>query len=148
MLYNDFILDTLIGRLRRGNPNGFLLYLPDHGENLYEEKDTILHMEFMPTRQTVEVPMLLYLTDAYRAAMRPGEADEIARGTARPWSSEDLPFLLLELGRIEYDGFQPEKSPINPQFRPKTRIVSKCRILYDKLKNATCEERISARNLR
>lgn len=148
VLYNDFILDTLISRLRRGNPNGFLLYLPDHGENLYEEKDTILHMEFMPTRQTVEVPMLLYLTDAYRAAMRPGEADEIARGTARPWSSEDLPFLLLELGRIEYDGFQPEKSPINPQFRPKTRIVSKCRILYDKLKNATCEERISARDLR
>lgn len=65
-----------------------------------------------------------------------------------PWSSEDLPFLLLELGRIEYDGFQPEKSPVNPQFRPKTRIVSKCRILYDKLKNATCEERISARDLR
>lgn len=127
--YNDFVLYYLIEKFRQDGTKGFLLYLPDHGENLYEQESMILHMEFMPTLQSVEIPMYLYLSPDHPAK------DNIAASLSRPFASEDLPYLLLDLGNIHYRNADMTKSPLSPFFRPKKRIVSRCLVDYEKLKH-------------
>lgn len=126
--YNDFILDELIRKFAGTGRKGFLLYLPDHGENLYEQPGMVMHMEFMPTLQSVEIPMYLYLSkDHPDKTIAPAVRN-------RPFASEDLPYLLLHLGRLHYPGADMKKSLFAPGFQPKKRIVSGCSVDYDKLK--------------
>ena len=87
-----------------------------------------MHMEFMPTLQSVEIPMYLYL--------HPDHPDRELVKTAkdRPFASEDRPYLLLHLGKLNYSGADMRKSPLSPDFQPKKRLVSNCRVDYEKLK--------------
>ena len=126
--YNDFILDQMITRFEKNGKKGFLLYLPDHGENLYEQPGMFMHMEFMPTLQSIEIPMYLYL--------HPEHPDKLLAKSAtnQPFASEDLPYLLLHLGKLDYPGADMKKSPLSSDFQPKKRLVSNCRVDYEKLK--------------
>ena len=126
--YNDYILDQLISRFSKNGKKGFLLYLPDHGENLYEQPGLFMHMEFKPTLQSVEIPMYLYL--------HPEHPDKsLAKSAAdQPFASEDIPYLLMHLGKLNYSGADMKKSPLSPDFQPKKRFVSNCRVDYETLK--------------
>ncbi|MBQ9771356.1 MAG: phosphoethanolamine transferase [Lentisphaeria bacterium] len=126
--YNDYILDQFISRFAKNGKPGFLLYLPDHGENLYEQPGLFMHMEFMPTLQSVEIPMYLYLHPAHP------DKSLVESVRHRPFASEDLPYLLLHLGKLNYAGADMKKSPFSPEFKPKKRLVSNCRVDYEKLK--------------
>ena len=116
---------------------GALVYLADHGENLWEQPGLMLHMEFVPTLQTVEIPMYLYLTPDHPAKARAAAAVD------KPFAAEDLPWLLLDLGEL---GFRPEetaaKSPLSPAFRPKKRIVSRSGIDYADLRKTGRGDRV------
>ena len=126
--YNDYILDQLISRFSKNGKKGFLLYLPDHGENLYEQPGLFMHMEFKPTLQSVEIPMYLYF--------HPEHPDKsLAKSAAdQPFASEDIPYLLMHLGKLNYSGADMKKSPLSPDFQPKKRFVSNCRVDYETLK--------------
>ena len=100
----------------------------DHGENLYEQPGLFMHMEFMPTLQSVEIPMYLYLHPAHP------DKSLVESVRHRPFASEDLPYLLLHLGKLNYAGADMKKSPFSPEFKPKKRLVSNCRVDYEKLK--------------
>lgn len=128
--YNDFILDQLIGRLQKSHSKGFLLYLPDHGENLYEHQDLIMHMEFMPTPASVEIPMYLYLSPNHP------KKDIVSTILHRPFASEDMPYLLMDLADLDYQGADMSKSPLSPLFCTKKRFVSRCRTDYETLKQS------------
>ena len=136
--YNDRVLDRMIGMLAETGRRGALVYLADHGENLWEQPGLMLHMEFVPTLQTVEIPMYLYLTPDHPAKAR------AAAALGRPFASEDLPWLLLDLGELE---FRPKetaaKSPLSPAFRAKKRIVSRSGIDYTDLRKAGRGDRVT-----
>lgn len=126
--YNDYVLDHFISQFKKNGKKGFLLYLPDHGENLYEQKGMIMHMEFMPTLQSVEIPMYLYLSPEHP------DKNIVENARNRPFASEDLPYLLLDLGKLKYSRADMKKSPLSPDFQPKKRLVSNCSVDYEKLK--------------
>jgi heptose-I-phosphate ethanolaminephosphotransferase len=126
--YNDFILEEFISRFEKNKSPGFLIYCPDHGENLHESPGMIMHMEFMPTVHTVEIPMYIYLP--------PNNKDKelVKKATSLPFASEDLPYLLMDLGKLKLNGADMSKSPLSPQYKIKKRIVSNCGVDYEKLK--------------
>lgn len=145
--YNDFVLDRMVELLKKTGRNGFLLYLSDHGENLYEEHDLATHMEMMPTRWSVEIPMVLYLTPEYLKRAPESLKNELPRAAGRPFNSENLPHLFLELSRTDFELFDPGRSPVNPRFSPRKRVVSSSNADYEKLRHATYEQLLSGRGL-
>lgn len=132
LLHLDKVLASLIFTLEQSGKNAFLLYLPDHGEALYEEDDFVGHTDIFPTAATAEIPMLLWISNAYA---RRQDREKIKRALKRPFFSEDLPHLLMELGRIKSPVFKPERSIINPRYKKMPRRVSTRSIDYDTMKN-------------
>lgn len=61
VLYNDFVVDSLIETFARHEPNGFLLYFSDHGEDVYETPphNVLGRNEGAPTRAMYTVPFIL-----------------------------------------------------------------------------------------
>ena len=51
VLYNDFVVSSLIKDYAKSDPNGFLLYLSDHGEDVF---DSVGHKHPGPQRKQTD----------------------------------------------------------------------------------------------
>lgn len=139
LLYVDFVLNKLMNIMQKSVKNGFLLYLSDHGEALYENNLNCGHTDFIPLPQTVEIPMFLLLTREYMKRMPSEQKARIKTAVDLPWCSEDLPFLLIDLARINYRNFDATRSLTNPAYVPQQRIVSPQGISYEQLKKSSAD---------
>jgi len=129
--YTDSVLTRLIEQAEAAGKNAFLLYLPDHGEALYEEEGFVGHTDLFPTAASCEIPMVLWLSEKYG---RPAIRKELPRAVKRPFSSEDLPHLLMELAGIESPCFRPERSILNKAYEKRPRRISTRAVPYDSMK--------------
>lgn len=68
ILYTDLFLHTLINELRRDGSTAAMLYTSDHGENIFDdERGLFLHASPRPSAHELHVPLLIWLSDSYRA---------------------------------------------------------------------------------
>ncbi|MBH3387827.1 phosphoethanolamine transferase CptA [Pseudomonas putida] len=112
--YNDYVVSSLIKRYSAGSPNGFLLYLSDHGEDVYSSgnHDRLGRNEGAPTRPMYTIPFLLWTSPSWQAE-HPRDMQAMAY---RPYSSSHLIHTLSDLAGLSYDRFEPAKSLVSPQF--------------------------------
>ena len=130
----DQNLFRLITLLARGNKKSVLLYLPDHGEALYEREEFVGHTDLFPTASTAEIPFLIWLSEKARTASLPEKLEEARK---RPFYSVDLPHLLVDLADIRTNVFLPERSVINKNYKVPRRPVSTRELDYEKLPDRT-----------
>ena len=112
--YNDYVVSSLIKRYSATTPNGFLLYLSDHGEDVYSsgKHDRLGRNEGAPTRPMYTIPFLLWTSPSWQAA-HPRDLQAMAN---RPYSSSHLIHTLSDLAGLSYDRYEPAKSLVNPLF--------------------------------
>ncbi len=60
VLYNDYIVSTLIALLNEAEQKSALLYISDHGENIYDGTDFIGRSEEVLTKSMFEIPFVLW----------------------------------------------------------------------------------------
>ncbi len=60
VLYNDFIVYTFIKELQKTNNKSALLYVSDHGENLFDGNDFFGRSEEVLTKSMFEIPFVLW----------------------------------------------------------------------------------------
>ncbi|MDR0997028.1 MAG: phosphoethanolamine transferase CptA [Zoogloeaceae bacterium] len=121
VLYDDFVLDSLIGELAQSGEDGFLLYFSDHGEEVYDTPphDRLGRNVGEMTRNALEVPFLLWRSPGWQRA----HPLDLHRALDRPFSTEDLIYTVSDLAGLSYAGFAPERSIVNPAFVPRPRWV-------------------------
>ncbi len=67
ILYTDYFLSEIIKSLGENNNPSILMYLSDHGENLYDDsREMVLHGSLNPTKYELEIPMLIWYSNTYR----------------------------------------------------------------------------------
>ncbi|WMW08299.1 phosphoethanolamine transferase CptA [Pseudomonas entomophila] len=112
--YNDFVVSSLIKRYSASTPNGFLLYLSDHGEDVYSSgnHDRLGRNEGDPTRPMYTIPFLLWTSPSWQAS----HPRDLQAAAARPYSSAHLIHTLSDLAGLSYDLYEPAKSVVNDQF--------------------------------
>ncbi|HGY3718522.1 phosphoethanolamine transferase CptA [Citrobacter sp. Res13-Sevr-PEB04-36] len=120
-VYNDHIIASLINDYKATDPNGFLLYFSDHGEEVY---DTPPHKtqgrnEDNPTRHMYTVPFLLWTSEKWQAA----HPHDFSQDVDRKYSSSELIHTWSDLAGFTYDGFDPTRAITNPQFKETTRWI-------------------------
>ncbi|QKJ88786.1 Phosphoethanolamine transferase CptA [Paramixta manurensis] len=135
-LYNDFVVSSLIKDYAKTNPNGFLLYFSDHGEEVY---DTPPHNiqgrnEEAPTRPMYNIPFMIWTSPQWKQA----HPRDFSGMVNRPYSSAELIHTWSDLAGLSYDMYQPQRSLVSPQFVPMTRWIGnpykkKALHAYDKL---------------
>jgi heptose-I-phosphate ethanolaminephosphotransferase len=123
VLYNDFIVSSLIDILLKNQPNGFLLYFSDHGEDVFNDPThTVLgRNEAKPTLDMYAIPFLLWLSPEWRKA-HPATSG-FAAMLDRPYSSSHFIHTWSDLAGLSHGRFQPEMSLVNPDFKPHTRWI-------------------------
>ena len=120
-LYNDRVVAGLINTYKATDPNGFLLYFSDHGEEVY---DTPPHQtqgrnEGNPTRPMYNVPFLLWTSEKWQAA----HPRDLSQDVDRKYSSSELIHTWSDLAGLSYDGYDPTRSITSPQFKETTRWI-------------------------
>lgn len=121
VLYNDFVVSSLIDIFSKNKQNGFLLYFSDHGEEVFNDpKHEILgRNEDYPTLDMYAVPFMLWMSPEWKKTY-PLNFDSM---TDRPYSNEHLIHTLSDLAGLSYDRFLPERSLVNSSFKPHTRWI-------------------------
>lgn len=66
ILLTDYFLSEIINRLKKKKEPSIMMYLSDHGENLYDDnKDLFLHGTPEPSKYELEIPMFAWYSDNY-----------------------------------------------------------------------------------
>jgi len=119
--YNDFVVSSLIKRYSDAKANGFMLYLSDHGEEVYSSgnHDRLGRNELDPTRPMYTIPFMVWTSPSWQAE-HPRDLQAVAN---RSYSSSHLIHTLSDLAGLSYDRYEPAKSLVNQQFAAAPRWI-------------------------
>ena len=121
--YNDYVISTLINKLKIKNLKSSLLYFSDHGEELCEDVNFIGHNEGKPTKNMFAIPFILWLSDKYKME-NVKLTSNIDYFLNRKYQTDDLIFSCLDLINVRFNDFDSTKSIFNLHFREEPRLHS------------------------
>ena len=119
VLYNDFIVDSIIQRFEK--ENAIVIYISDHGEAVYET-GTSGH-SVSGGNQQKEIPMLIWMSEKFKAKY-PYLEQRIRAADKLPFMTDNMIHALLDLMEIETEECDASKSLFHPSF-DKERIRQK-----------------------
>lgn len=114
--YNDFIVSSIIGMFR--DKEALVIYLPDHGEAVYDQGYRSGHVEENPTQEMLEVPLVIWGSPSFRQKYQDKWA-QLQEAVGRPYMTDDMIHTMLDIVDIGTPEFDPAKSIVNPSFNEK-----------------------------
>lgn len=124
--FNDEVVDLLLQRYE--DEEAVVVYMADHGEEVYDELPVEGRLYQDPTapqaRQEFEVPLWIWTSEKYRER-HPDITDRIRQAANRPFMTDALPQLLLDLAGIRCRWYRPEANPLSDKYRPGPRIIAR-----------------------
>lgn len=121
VLYNDFVVGSLIKSYAETDPNGFLIYLADHGEAVFDAPAASIlgRNEASPTSPMYTVPFIVWRSPQWRAE----DPRDLQATLGRPYSSEHFIHTFADLARIRFDELDLSKSLVSQQFEPRPLLI-------------------------
>ena len=121
VLYNDFVVSSLIKDYARTDPNGFLLYLSDHGEDVFDSvgHSTLGRNENKPTAPMYTIPFMAWASPKWRAA----HDWNLAGDLSRPYSSSYLIHTWADLAGLSFDELDRSKSLVSDSFKARPLMI-------------------------
>lgn len=123
--YNDHVIGSIIQYYSQRN--AVILYLSDHGDEVYDYRD-VVGRTHEPVKQKqalkyqYEIPMVLWCSDQF-IQRHPNTMQNIHRAILRPFSSDNVPQLLMGLSNIHSSFYEPKKDVLSNQYHCGKRIV-------------------------
>lgn len=121
VLYNDYVVSSLIKQFSDSKPNGLLLYLSDHGEEVYDTPG--LHFkgrsEGAPLPTMYTIPFLVWESNTWKES----HPHDYQKALDRPYGSSDLIYTWADLAGLSFDGFDPSRSVVNDAFKERPRLI-------------------------
>lgn len=111
--YNDYIVKNIIDRFREDE--AIVIYLPDHGEAVYDEAGFAGHIEENPNRHMIEIPMVIWASEKFKDKY-PEKWEAVSMAVKRPYMTDDMIHTILDIADIKTEEFNPKKSIINDDF--------------------------------
>lgn len=121
VLYNDYIVDSIIDRFK--DKDAMVIYVSDHADEVYEDRDFVGHTESLGTKYMIEVPFLIWTSNTFKRK-RPDLTSRIASGRNRPFMTDDMIHVILDILSIETVDYNPKRSLINEKYEKTLRIFN------------------------
>ncbi len=107
LLYTDYFLAELINKMKGIDEPSLMMYVSDHGENLYDdEKELFLHGTAQPSKYELEIPLLIWNSDNYNS----NNVEKLKSSIYKKLSTEIVFHTLSHLGgfttklhKVEFD---------------------------------------------
>ncbi|EJM17518.1 putative membrane-associated, metal-dependent hydrolase [Pseudomonas sp. GM18] len=121
VLYNDFVVSSLIKDYAKTDPNGFLLYLSDHGEDVFDSAghNTLGRNENKPTAPMYTIPFMAWASPKWRES----HDWSFAADLGRPYSSSQLIHTWADLAGLSFDELDRSKSLVSDSFKPRPLMI-------------------------
>lgn len=121
--FTDLMLDSVMGCLERLDCPSALIYLSDHGEDIFDdERARFLHASPVPTYYQIHVPLILWTSSSYNSTF-PAAMSNAGRHQHANIASNDIVFhTLLELAGISAARIDPSKSLIDTAYHDRPRV--------------------------
>ncbi|MGV8917673.1 MAG: phosphoethanolamine transferase CptA [Pseudomonas sp.] len=121
VLYNDFVVSSLIKDYAKSDANGFLLYLSDHGEDVYDgpNHDMLGRNEAKPTAPMYTIPFMIYASPKWRQTHN----WDFTSIKSRPFQSSSLIHTWAQLAGLSFDQLDPTKSLVSFDFKERPRLI-------------------------
>lgn len=117
ILYTDYVLNEIISRLDREEAVSTMIYLSDHGENLYDDASNMaVHANARPTRLEIHVPLFIWTSRQYRE-LWPEKTERMNTNRDEAVSTSNLFHSLLDMADITYPGEKRELSIASEGFK-------------------------------
>ncbi|KGI61346.1 phosphoethanolamine transferase [Prevotella sp. S7 MS 2] len=137
VLYNDSVVDQIIQRFE--NRDAIVIYMPDHGEECYEETRGFIcrnhssAIDYPLAKYEFEIPFWIYCSPRY-AHQHPEIYREIVAARNRKYMTDALPHLLLYLAGIHTPYYQAAYNVLSPQYDEGRKRILKNTADYDLLR--------------
>lgn len=119
VLYNDSIINSVILSLKDlRNQDAVMVYLSDHGEELYDYRDFAGHAYEKVSPTMSEVPFIVWTSPSYQKYRT-----DLVFDKKRPYSSEDFIYSISDLAGLGYSDYDDTKSVFSTKFLPRERHV-------------------------
>ena len=121
VLYNDFVVSSLIKDYAKSDPNGFLLYLSDHGEDVFDSvgHTTLGRNENKPTAPMYTIPFMAWASPKWRE----NHDWNFAADLDRPYSSSHLIHTWADMAGLSSDELDRSKSLVSDSFKPRPLLI-------------------------
>ena len=120
VLYNDYVIDKIISNFK--DEDSIILYISDHGEEVYDFRDFSGHAETIISRYMVEIPFLIYTSDKF-IENYPEKIESIKSSVNKPYMTDDLIHTILDIADIKTSEFDETRSIINKNFNDKRKRI-------------------------
>ncbi|MCP2072211.1 UNVERIFIED_ORG: heptose-I-phosphate ethanolaminephosphotransferase [Pseudomonas lini] len=121
VLYNDFVVSSLIKDYAKTDPNGFLLYLSDHGEDVFDSQghNTLGRNEAKPTAPMYTIPFMAWASPKWRESHDWSFAGDLSR----PYSSSHLIHTWADMAGLSFDELDRSKSLVSDDFKARPLLI-------------------------
>ena len=127
VLYNDFVVDSLLSILKENSTKmqrlSSAIYVSDHGENLFDEKDRIGHdyAKIIPGAN-VEIPFAVWMSDNFISSFC-SKSEIIKANREKPFVSDDLFHCILDINHIKIPIFEAGRSIFSPNYNERRNRI-------------------------
>lgn len=135
--YNDSVVSEIVKRF--DDKEAIVIYLPDHGEEVYGPGSTHHCGRTHTTKITkniarfeYEIPMWIYCTKKY-SAMHSDVVNKVKSAANKPYMTDALPHMLLGLAGVKCQYYRPEYDILSPEYNAKRQRLLLHQVDYDKL---------------
>lgn len=115
LFYNDYVVSGIIDKFRNLDEDTIVIYLPDHGEAVYDEDGINGHIEENPSRHMIEVPFIIWGSEKFKQ-LHPEKWTAIQAAVNQPYMTDDMIHTILDIVDIQTADYEPSRSIINPRF--------------------------------
>lgn len=116
--YTDYVVDSVINMAAKESRPTLLLYISDHGENVYDDRDFVGRDE-----KSVRVPFVIYVNSTFRN-LYPKLTSQIARSVDKPISTADIVNVLMTVTGTSYPYYNATRDVLSDKYRPRHRYVN------------------------
>lgn len=134
-LYNDRVVAALCKRFR--DEDAVVVYMPDHGEEVYDRihnygRDHNARISPEIAWAEFQVPLEIWFSPIARR-LHPDIYAAARKAASKPFSTDDLPHLIMGLAGIKAPIYAPTRDLLSPTFNASRRRLLKGTIDYDSL---------------
>lgn len=121
VLYNDFVVSSLIKRFSATDPNGFLLYLSDHGEAVFDapKPEVLGRNEAAPTGPMYTIPFILWNSPRWQAS----QPRNFNAALSRPLQSSSLIHTWADLAGLDFTELDRTRSVVSDSFKARPLLI-------------------------
>ncbi|MCK9344051.1 MAG: sulfatase-like hydrolase/transferase, partial [Massilibacteroides sp.] len=143
VLYNDSIVDQIVQRFE--NENAIVIYMPDHGEEVYEPgrhfigRNHSSAVDWPLAHYEFEVPFWIYCSHSY-AVKHPEVFKMIKDAKDKRFMTDALPHLMVWLAGIHTKDYRAKFNILSPDYDELRPRILKNSVDYDKLREAAMKK--------